>query len=221
MPISINLVLQWFSLFDAIRNHNLDSLVITYCSLDNWHCDKPYYNKPLCHHFKSLKRMSPYRLKRMSPNIQVQLILTLLFQNILSISILSKVICLKWSKALSAFLRMTQTYIGKIKVPSEAYLEVVLDEELSFEYHVVSKLSTAIRMIENVQRRVNGIKGQRYDCRLKMLDLSTLNFHRLTGDIMETFGMVNEKAGHDNSISNRILTTDTLGAIFISSKTKS
>ena len=65
-------------------------------------------------------------------------------------------------------------------------------------------LKKHIDMIENVQRRgtktIPGFKDLSYEERLKKLNLPTLAYRRIRGDMIEAFKILNTDCGYDNSL---------------------
>ena len=64
-----------------------------------------------------------------------------------------------------------------------------------------------ITLIENVQRRMTknlpGLKDLEYEQRLRKLDLPTLAYRRLRGDMIECFKLTTER--YDRQVSNNLL----------------
>jgi hypothetical protein len=74
-------------------------------------------------------------------------------------------------------------------------------------------LQKHIDMVENVQRRatklVPGLRDMSYEERLKKLDLPSLAYRRLRGDMVEAFKIVNNK--YNSQLAQEILTINTRG----------
>ena len=67
-------------------------------------------------------------------------------------------------------------------------------------------------LIENVQRRaskpVHELNDLSYEERLKKLDMPTLAYRRLRGDMIEVFKMLTNNSGYDQSVTTNLLTRE-------------
>ena len=67
-------------------------------------------------------------------------------------------------------------------------------------------------LIEKVQRRaskrVHELKDLSYEKRLKKLDMPTLAYRRLRGDMIEVFKMLTNNSGYDQSVTTNLLTRE-------------
>ena len=57
-------------------------------------------------------------------------------------------------------------------------------------------------------KRVHELKGLSYEERLKKLDMPTLAYRRLRGDMIEVFKMLTNNSGYDQSVTTNLLTRE-------------